>query len=112
MLGEIVSVLGVLTGLIVPISAFFWLNHEEKGKREAVIEITKHLDDPAKLEELLTIFDERKKTPIDYWRVGLIALFVGVGIFLFGEVSFGAFFARVGLLGGAIGVSVMIAGYL
>ena len=38
-------------------------------------------------------------------------MFVGVGIYLFGQVSFGAFFAGVGLLVGAIGMGVMIAGY-
>ena len=111
MIGEVVPVLGVLTGLVVPVTAFIWLYHEEKGKREAVIEIAKHLDDPAKIEELLTIFDERKKTPIDYRRGGVITLFVGIGIYLLGEVSFGAFFAGVGLLVGAIGVGIMIAGY-
>ena len=111
MIGEVVPVLGVLTGLVVPVAAFFWLYHEEKGKREAVIEIAKHLDDPAKIEELLTIFDERKKSPIDYRRGGVITLFVGVGIYLLGEVSFGTFFSGVGLLVGAIGMGVMIAGY-
>lgn len=70
MIGEVVPVLGVLTGLVVPVAAFFWLYHEEKGKREAVIEIAKHLDDPGKIEELLTIFDERKKNPnrLSAWR--------------------------------------------
>ena len=111
MIGEVVPVLGVLTGLVVPVAAFFWLYHEEKGKREAVIEIAKYLDDPTKIQELLTIFDERKKSPIDYRRGGVITLFVGVGIYLLGEVSFGTFFAGVGLLVGAIGMGVMIAGY-
>ena len=45
MIGEIIPVLGVLTGLIVPVAVFIWLYHEEKGKRDAVIEIAKHLDD-------------------------------------------------------------------
>ena len=61
MIGETIPVLGVLTGLVVPIAVFIWLYHEEKGKREAVIEIAKHLDDPAKVERLLGLFDERKK---------------------------------------------------
>ncbi len=111
MIGEAVPVLGVLTGLIAPVTAFVWLYHEKKSKREAVIEIAKHLDDPAKIEELLTIFDERKKTPTNYRRGGVITFFVGVVIYLLGEVSFGAFFAGVGLLVGAIGMGVMIAGY-
>ena len=46
----IIPVLGILTGLIIPIAVFIWLYHEGKGKRETVLEISKHLDDPAKLE--------------------------------------------------------------
>ena len=112
MIGEIVPVLGVLVGLIVPLACFFWAYHEDKGKRDAVIEIAKHLDDPAKVEQLLGLFDERKKAPIDYRRGGVITLFVGVGIYLLGAVAFGNFFEGIGLLVGAIGIGTMIAGYL
>ena len=112
MIGEIVPVLGVLVGLIVPLACFFWAYHEDKGKREAVVEIAKHLDDPAKVEQLLGLFDERKKAPIDYRRGGVITLFVGVGIYLLGAVAFGNFFEGIGLLVGAIGIGIMIAGYL
>ena len=112
MIGEIIPVFGILTGIIVPIAVFVWLYHEEKGKREAIIEIAKHLDDPAKVEQLLGLFDERKKAPIDYRRGGVITLFVGVGIYLLGAVSFGSFFEGIGLLVGAIGIGIMIAGYL
>ena len=112
MIGEIIPVLGILTGIIVPVAVFVWLYHEEKGKREAIIEIAKHLDDPSKVEELLGLFDERKKEPIDYRRGGVITLFVGVGIYLLGAVSFGSFFEGIGLLVGAIGVGTLIAGYL
>ena len=91
MLSEVIPLFGVLTGIVVPLAVFFWLYHEGKGKREAVIEIAKHLDDPSKVEELLGLFDERKKEPIDYRRGGVITLFVGVGIYLLGAVSFGSF---------------------
>ena len=112
MLGELVPILGVLTGIIVPVSVFIWLYHDEKNKREAVVEIAKHLEDPLKIEELLTLFDERKKEPIDYRRGGVITLFVGVGIYLLGLVFLGSLFRGIGLLVGAIGVGVTIAGYL
>ena len=112
MLGELVPILGILTSIIVPVSVFIWLYHDEKNKREAVVEIAKHLEDPLKIEELLTLFDERKKEPIDYRRGGVITGFVGVGIYLLGLVSFGPLFKGIGLLVGAIGVGVTIAGYL
>ena len=104
--------LGILTGLIIPMSVFIWLYYEGKGKRETALEIAKHIDDPSKVEELLGIFDERKKEPIDYRRGGVITIFVGIGIYLLGVAVLGSFFEGVGLLVGAIGVGTMIAGYL
>ena len=112
MIAEVIPVLGVLTGLVVPIAVFIWLYHEEKGKREAVIEIAKHLDDPAKLEQLLGLFDERKKAPIDYRRGGVITLFVGVGLYFLGFFALGRIVEGVGALVAFIGVGTMIAGYL
>ena len=112
MLGDLLPVLGVLTGMVVPIAVFIWLYHDEKNKREAVVEIAKHLEDPLKVEELLTLFDERKKEPIDYRKEGVITGFVGVGIYLLGLVSFGPLFKGIGLLVGTIGVGATIAGYL
>ena len=108
----LIPLLGVSTGIIVPIAVLIWLYYEGKGKREAVLEISKNLDDPKKVEELLNIFEERKKEPIDYRRGGLITLFVGVGIYLLGNWAMGQFFEGVGLLVGAIGVGTMLAGYM
>ena len=112
MLGDLLPVLGVLTGMVVPIAVFIWLYHDEKNKREAVVEIAKHFEDPLKVEKLLTLFDERKKEPIDYRRGGVITGFVGVGIYLLGLVSFGPLFKGIGLLVSTIGVGATIAGYL
>ena len=108
----LIPILGILTGIIIPVSVFIWLYYEEKGKRETALEIAKHMDDPSKVEELLGIFDERKKEPIDYRRGGVITIFVGIGIYLLGVAALGSFFEGVGLLVGAIGVGIMIAGYL
>ena len=112
MLGDLLPVLGVLTGMVVSIAVFIWLYHDEKNKREAVVEIAKHFEDPLKVEKLLTLFDERKKEPIDYRRGGVITGFVGVGIYLLGLVSFGPLFKGIGLLVSTIGVGATIAGYL
>ena len=108
----LIPILGILTGIIIPVSVFIWLYYEGKGKRETMLEIAKHMDDPSKVEELLGIFDERKKEPIDYRRGGVITIFVGIGIYLLGVAALGSFFEGVGLLVGAIGVGTMIAGYL
>ena len=108
----IIPVLGMLTGIIIPLAVFVWLYYEGKGKRKTILEISKHLDDPAKLEELLKIFDERKKEPIDYRRNGVITIFVGIGLFLLGSVFIGRILEGVGFLVTAIGVGTLIAGYL
>ena len=108
----LIPILAISAGIIIPIAVFIWLYYEEKGKRAAVIEISKNLDDPSKVEKLLAIFDERKKQPIDYRRGGVITAFVGVGIFLLGLVALGPLLKGVGLLVCAIGIGTMIAGYL
>ena len=102
----------MLTGIIIPLAVFFWLYKESKDKNKTIIEISKHLDDSSKLEELLNIFDERKKEPIDYRRNGVITIFVGIGLYLLGYYAIGNILKGVGALVGLIGIGTMIAGYL
>ena len=109
---NIIPILGILTGIIVPIAVFLWLYHDAKHKRQTVLEIAKHIDDPDKLEELLNIFDERKDEPIDYRRNGVITIFVGVGLYFLGYIALGSILKGVGALVGAIGIGTLIAGYL
>jgi|TARA_B100001057_G_scaffold433667_1_gene462712 hypothetical protein len=108
----IIPIFGMLTGIIIPIAVFVWLYKDAKGKRETVLEISKNLNDPVKIEELLQIFEERKKEPIDYRRNGVITIFVGVGLFLLGYLALGRVLEGVGALVGLIGIGTMIAGYL
>jgi len=108
----LIPILGVLTGMVVPIAVFVWLYFESKNKRDSVIEIAKNLDNPEQVEKLIAIFDERKKEPIDFRRGGLITMFVGIGIFLLGYVALGFVFNGIGLLVGAIGLGSLLAGYL
>jgi len=108
----IIPIFGMLIGIIIPVAVFIWLYKDAKGKRETVLEISKNLNDPAKIEELLQIFEERKKEPIDYRRNGVITIFVGVGLFLLGYLALGRIFEGVGALVGLIGIGTMIAGYL
>jgi len=108
----IIPILGIITGIIIPIAVFIWLYYDAKNQRESVVEIAKYLNDPIKLEELLTIFDERKKEPIDYRRGGVITIFVGAGLFFSGYFILGSILKAVGALVGLIGVGTMIAGYL
>ena len=108
----IIPIAGMLTGIIIPLAIFLWLYHENKNKYAAVVEISKNLDNPSKAEELIKIFEDRKKEPIDYRRSGVIVLFVGIGIYLLGVIAMGRFFEAAGVLVALIGVGQIIAGYL
>ena len=108
----LIPLAGISVGIIVPLAVFYWQYHETKHKNETVLEISKNLDDPEKLERLLSIFDERKKEPADYRRGGLITIFVGVGIYILGLFAMGPFFKGAGLLVGFIGMGTMAAGYI
>ena len=109
---QLVPILGVLAGIIIPVSVFIWLYFEGKDKNKTIIKIAKHMDDPSKAEEFLRILDERKKEPIDYRRGGVITMFVGIGIYLLGFTVMGSLFEGIGLLVSTIGVGSIIAGYL
>jgi len=111
-LALLIPIFGILTGMVVPVTVFIWLYYEGKGKRETILEISKQLDDPSKLQELLRIFDERRKEPIDYRRNGVITIFVGIGLYLLGYLALGSILKGVGALVGVIGIGTMIAGYL
>ena len=108
----IIPISGMLTGIVIPLAVFFWLYKESKDKNKTIIEISKHLDDNSKLDELLSIFDERKKEPIDYRRNGVITIFVGIGLYLLGYYAIGNILKGVGALVGLIGIGTMIAGYI
>ena len=108
----LIPLFGVLTGIIVPVAVFIWLYKEGKHKRESIIEIANNLDNPDQVEKLIDIFEERKKEPLDYRRSGVVALFVGVGLFLFGIFFLGDILKGVGALVAAIGIGQIIAGYL
>ena len=108
----LIPIFGILSGIAIPIAVFIWLYYENKGKREAIIEISRNLGDQSKVEELINIFEERKKEPIDYRRNGVITIFVGIGLYLLGNIVLGRILEGVGALVSLIGIGTLIAGYL
>ena len=108
----LIPILGILAGIIVPVSTFIWLYLAGKDKNKTILEISKNIDDPSKVEDLIGLLDERKKEPIDYRRTGVVTLFTGVGLFLFGVFFLGSVLKGVGALVAAIGLGQIIAGYL
>lgn len=108
----IIPIFGIMAGIIIPVSVFIWLYFESKDKNKTILEISKNIDDPSKIEDLIGMLDERKKEPIDYRRTGVVTLFTGVGLFLFGVFFLGEILKGVGALVSTIGVGQIIAGYL
>jgi len=111
-MNTLIPILGILAGIIIPLAVFIWQYLEGKGKRETILEISKNLDNTEKLEQLINILEDRKKEPLDYRRGGLITLFVGIGLYLFGLFFLGSLLKGVGLLVGTIGLGVFLAGHL
>lgn len=90
---------------------FYYVTKGDKAKYDAMVEISKNLENESDIKDLLDSFKEEKK-PIDYKRNGAIIIFVGLGLFLFGIVSSINILKGVGLLVGTIGIGTLIAGYL
>ncbi len=109
---DLIPILGILVGMIIPVSVFIWLYLESKDRNRTILEISKNLEDPSKIEGMIDMLDERKKEPIDYRRTGVVTLFTGVGLFLFGVFFLGSVLKGVGALVAAIGLGQIIAGYL
>ncbi|MBT4784064.1 MAG: hypothetical protein HOO21_01815 [Candidatus Marinimicrobia bacterium] len=112
-MNDIIALVGILSGIAIPLAVFIWLYYDAKNKRAAIVEVAKTIDDPSKVEELISkIEGEKKKEPIELRRGGMVTFFVGIGLYLFGVVALGSILKGVGLLVGTIGVGTFIAGYL
>ena len=111
-MSELVPLIGVLIPIVSLVSVFTWLYLEGKDRNKTILEISKNLEDPSKIEDLINMLDEQKKEPIDYRRSGVVTLFVGIGLFLFGVFFLGNILKGVGALVATIGIGQIIAGYL
>ena len=90
---ELTGLIAVGTGyvaILMPVLLlwviFYYSTKGNKAKYDAMIEISKNLENESDIKDLLDSFKEEKK-PIDYKRNGAIIIFVGLGLFLFGVVS-------------------------
>ena len=117
MYDSLTSVMGILTGwiaILMPVLLiwviFYFISKNDKEKYASMVEIAKNLENPSDVEDLLENFKEKKK-PIDYRRTGVITIFVGLGLLLFGLVNI-AILKGVGLLVICIGLGSLIAGYI
>ncbi|MDA7709534.1 DUF6249 domain-containing protein [Gammaproteobacteria bacterium] len=117
-MGEVTGLVAVGTGWVAILMPVFitWVilyysAKMDKDKYVAMVEISKNLEDPSDIEDLLENFKEKKK-PTDYRRNGVTIFFVGLGLFLFGTVSDIDILKGVGVLISTIGIGSFVAGYI
>jgi len=102
----------VLMPVLILLVIFVFDSRNKKNRYDTLITISKNINDPEDIKEILESLVERK-SPTDYRRSGVITIGVGVGLFLFDKIGLGTdVISGVGLLVLAIGVGQIIAGYL
>ena len=114
MIQDIIALLTGWVAILMPVLLiwviFYFSTKNDKEKYATMVEIAKNLENPSDVEDLLENFKEKKK-PIDYRRTGVITIFVGLGLLVFGLVNI-AILKGVGLLVICIGLGSLIAGYI
>ena len=110
MIGELTGWVAILMPVLLIWVIFYFSTKNDKEKYATMVEIAKNLENPSDVEDLLENFKEKKR-PIDYRRTGVITIFVGLGLFLFG-LAYVAILKGVGLLVICIGLGSLIAGYI
>jgi len=102
----------VLMPVLILLVIFVFDSRNKKNRYDTLITISKNINDPEDIKEILESLVERK-SPTDYRRSGVITIGVGIGLFLFDKVGLGTdVISGVGLLVLAIGVGQIVAGYL
>ena len=112
-LSLLIPIFGILLPVLIVLVVFYFSSKKTKYKYDALIEVSKNVNDSEEVRGLLNSFKERTKSNTDYRKTGLVTIFTGVGLAAldyFGlkiDVVFG-----VGLLVMFIGVGQIIAGYV
>jgi hypothetical protein len=106
-----IGYVAILMPVLIILVIFFFVHKMNKDKYDTIIEISKNIEDPSQIKDLLEDLQEKKK-PIDYRRSGVITLFVGVGLSLLGWTIVISAIQGAGFLVAAIGIGSIVAGYL
>ena len=112
-LGILIPIIAVSLPAIIVLIVFVFESRNKKNKYNTIIEVSKNLSDPEEIRELIeSLTDDKKKSPIDLRRSGVITIFIGAGLFMLGWFAIGEILKGVGALVGLIGVGQMVAGYV
>ena len=112
-LGILIPIIAVSLPAIIVLIVFVFESRYKKNKYNTIIEVSKNLSDPEEIRDLIeSLQDDKKKSPTDLRRSGVITIFIGAGLFMLGWFAIGEILKGVGALVGLIGVGQMVAGYV
>ena len=112
-LGILIPIIAVSLPAIIIWIVFVYESRNKKNKYNTIIEVSKNLSDPEEIRELIeSLTDDKKKSPIDLRRSGVITIFIGAGLFMLGWIAIGGILEGVGALVALIGIGQMVAGYI
>jgi hypothetical protein len=111
-LGLFIPIIAVSLPAIIILIVFVFESRNKKMKYNTIIEVSKNISDPEEVRDLLESLQDKKKSPIDLRRSGIITIFIGAGLFMLGWFAVGELLKGVGALVGLIGVGQMAAGYI
>jgi|TARA_B100001093_G_scaffold13841_1_gene12741 hypothetical protein len=112
-LGILIPIIAVSLPAIIVLIVFVFESRNKKNKYDTIIEVSKNLTDPEEIRDLVeSLKDNKKKSPTDLRRSGVITIFIGAGLFMLGWIAIGEILKGVGALVGLIGVGQMVAGYI
>ena len=111
-LALLIPIIAVSLPAIIILIVFVYESRNKKMKYNTIIEVSKNISNPDELRDLLESLQDKKKSPIDLRRSGIITIFIGAGLFMLGWIAIGEILKGVGVLVGLIGVGQMVAGYV
>ena len=109
----IIPIIALSLPAIIVLIVFVYESRNKKKKYDTIIEVSKNISDPEDIRDLIkNLEDNKKKSPIDLRRSGVITIFIGAGLFMLGWIAIGSVVEGVGALVALVGVGQMVAGYI
>ena len=111
-LALLIPIIAVSLPAIIILIVFVYESRNKKMKYNTIIEVSKNINNPDEVRDLLESLQDKKKSPLDLRRSGIITIFIGAGLFMLGWIAIGEILKGVGVLVSFIGVGQMVAGYV
>tara|TARA_B100001113_G_scaffold322989_1_gene293758 strand:- start:17 stop:463 length:447 start_codon:yes stop_codon:yes gene_type:complete len=109
----IIPIIALSLPAIIVLIVFVYESRNKKKKYDTIIEVSKNISDPEEIRDLIkSLEDNKKKSPVDLRRSGVITIFIGAGLFMLGWIAIGSVVEGVGALVALVGVGQMVAGYI